>query len=112
MRGSTSLFTSTSVAAGRLSPKYAMRRGLMFGRSVMSVMNTCTFTTCSGPAPAALRHWSINAIARSDGADDVSRNAAACRLSDNAGDPDVGVRAGDVAIGADQPGPASPRRGN
>jgi hypothetical protein len=34
------------------------RGGLIFGRSVMSVMNTCTFTTCSAGAlrlEAALR---------------------------------------------------------
>ena len=66
MRGSTSPFTSTSVEAGRLSPKYAMRRGLIFGRSVMSVMKTCTLTTCSGPAPAAFRHLSITAMAISN----------------------------------------------
>src|SRR3954447_20659214 len=43
-----------------------MRRGLILGRSVMSVMKTCTLTTCSGPAPAALRHLSIAAVARSN----------------------------------------------
>jgi Arc/MetJ family transcription regulator len=35
---STSFFTPTSVEAGRLSPKYAMRHGLVFGRSVILVV--------------------------------------------------------------------------
>jgi hypothetical protein len=50
------------VDAGKFTPKYAMQRGLIFGRSVMSVMNTCTLTTCSGSAPAAFRDLSITAI--------------------------------------------------
>jgi hypothetical protein len=44
--------------------------------------------------------------------DDVGRNAAVRRLADDAGDPDVGTRAGDVAIVADQRVRRAPPRGN
>src|SRR3954453_4247608 len=66
MRGSTNPFTSTSVEAGRSSPEVGDAARVDFRTSVMSVMKTCTLTTCSGPAPAALRHLSIAAVARSN----------------------------------------------
>src|SRR3954454_21556172 len=53
--GSTSLLTSTSVLAGRVSPKNSSRTGLMRARSSMSVRNTFTFATSANLAPAAAR---------------------------------------------------------
>jgi hypothetical protein len=59
MRGSTRADTSTRVEAGRCSPKYRWRTGLMRPRSAMSVMNTWTLTTWSGRPPAARRQVSM-----------------------------------------------------
>jgi len=45
------------------------QRGLIFGRSVMSVMKTCTFTTCSGPTgpPSRTRPSSARIFSRTSG---------------------------------------------
>src|SRR5437764_1404455 len=79
-----------------------MRRGLILGRSVMSVMKTCTFTTCSGPAPAALRHLSIAAVARSNWATTSDGILPSCAWPTTPAT--VGACAGDVAIVANRRG--------
>src|SRR5207249_7214356 len=51
--GSTSALTSTSVLAGRASPKNSWRTGLIRARSSMSVRKVVTLTTSANVAPAA-----------------------------------------------------------
>src|SRR6516162_3094669 len=53
--GNTSAVTSTSVLAGRASPKNSCRTGLIRARSPMSVRNVVTLTTSAKDAPAAPR---------------------------------------------------------
>src|SRR3954453_3480131 len=99
MRGSTSPFTSTSVEAGRFSPKYAMRRGLIFGRSVMSenLHLDDMLWPGAGRLQALVHHGDGDAELRNN----VGRYAAVLRLANDASDPDVGACAGHVAKVAD-----------
>ena len=79
-----------------------MRRGLIFGRSVMSVMKTCTFTMLRPGTGClqALVHHSDGDVELSN---HVGRDAAVLRLANDASDPDVRASTGDVAIMADWP---------